>query len=239
MNRRSFLAIAGSGSLATTAGCLDEFGSDDDSGDGDESEYETDSFEGTEIPLAPAEDVHEWFEEDEAKFVDTRGVSQYDAGHIPGAVLSPGIDNEGDDPTDDWSTDTRVVTYCDCPHSLAVRRGADLKADGFEDVYAIDEGYNGWEQAGYPTEYNEADADVETYEIEGESDPSHEDEYVHISTADGGSYEVAPIDGDGIYETEIRFPDLTDDSELIVEAPDYTVEGTLKELTDEPVTADS
>lgn len=242
MNRRSLLAVAGSSSLAIVAGCLDDIGidgasSDDESGDG--SEYETESFEGEEVPLVPVDEAHEWFENEEARFVDTRGVSQYDAGHIPGAVLSPGIDTEGEDPTDDWETDTRVVTYCNCPHSLAVQRGAEFQSDGFDDVYAINEGYGGWTDADYPIEQNKTDVDVETYVIEGESDASYDGEYVHISTADGGSYEIATVESDGTYETEIRFPDLSSDSELIVEAPDYTVEGTLEEFTDEPVTADS
>ncbi len=239
MNRRSFLAVAGSGSLALTAGCVDDLGTGGEADGGDESEYETDSFDGETVPLAPAEDVHEWFENDEARFVDTRGVSQYDAGHVPGAVLSPGIEDEENDPTDDWSHETTVVIYCDCPHSLAVQRGAQLKADGFEDVYAIDEGYFGWEEADYPTESNEPDAEVETYEIEGRSDPSYEGQYVRISTPDGESYENATVESDGTYETEIRFPDLSENSELIVDAPDYTAEGTLEEFTDEPVTADS
>lgn len=245
MNRRSLLAVAGSSSLAIVAGCLDDVGldgtgSDDDgSGDGDGSGYETESFEGEEVPLVPVDEAHEWFEDEAARFVDTRGVSQYDAGHIPGAVLSPGIDREGEDPTDDWSTETRVVTYCNCPHSLAVQRGAEFLSNGFDEVYAIEEGYGGWTDAEYPIERNETDVDVETHEIEGESDSTYEGEYVHISTANGGSSEIATVESDGTYETEIRFPDATAETELIVEAPDYTVEGTLEEFTSEPVTADS
>ncbi|AHG00649.1 hypothetical protein HALLA_19510 [Halostagnicola larsenii XH-48] len=242
MNRRSLLAAAGGSSLAIVAGCIDDIGidgagGDDESGDG--SAYETGSFDGEEVPLVPVEEAHEWYENEEARFVDTRGVSQYDAGHIPGAVLSPAIESEGEDPTDDWSTDTHVVTYCNCPNSLAVQRGAEFKSDGFDEVYAIEEGYGGWEDAEYPIERNETDVDVETYEIEGESDPDYDGEYVHISTADGGSYEIATVESDGTYETEIRFPDLSSDSELIVDAPDYTVEGTLAEFTSEPVTVDS
>ncbi|SFS35833.1 rhodanese-like domain-containing protein [Halostagnicola kamekurae] len=245
MNRRSFLAVAGSGSLAIVAGCLDDIGiggtnSDgDENTDRDESGYETQTFVGKEVPLVPVDEAYEWYENEEARFVDTRGMGQYDAGHIPGAVYSPAVGGDGTDPTDEWAHDTRIVTYCGCPHTLAGQRAAELKSEGFENVYAIDEGYGGWEDAEYPTERNDQNADVETHAIEGEADASNAGEYVDISTLEGSNYEVATIQPDGTYETEIRFPDVTAETELIVEAPDYTVEGTLEEFTSEPVTADS
>jgi rhodanese-related sulfurtransferase len=240
MNRRWLLAAVGTLSLSVSAGCLNADG--DDSGDADgttKTQYETQSFDGETVPLAPVEDVYEWFEDGDTKFVDTRGVSQYDAGHIPGAVLSPSERRTEHDPTDEWAHDTRVVTYCNCPHTLAVWRASELKAEGFEDVYAIEPGFEGWEEAGHPTASNDPDADVETYEIAGESDPAYEGQYVRVSMADRDGYEIAVIESDGSYKTKIRFPDLTSDSRLIVEAPEYTVEGTLEEFTNETVTEES
>ncbi|MCU4925947.1 rhodanese-like domain-containing protein [Halobacteria archaeon AArc-dxtr1] len=223
MDRRRLLGSVGAAALSLTAGCTDVLSGDD---------YPTDSFEGETVPLAPLEDVYGWWDADDARFVDTRGQNQYDASHVPGAVLSSPFGDEEADPTDDWDRDVRIVTYCDCPHSLAVQRASALLSEGFEDVYALDEGYLAWEDANYPVASNDPDAATESYTITGTADPEHAGEYVQISTASGDNYEIAAIGDDGSYEATIRFPDLTPESVLVVHEPTDRREGSLAELGD-------
>lgn len=233
MHRRRFLGVSGVGALAVAGGCLGALeGTSDDAA----TEYPTETLQEKTVPLAPLADVYGWWEDGDAEFVDTRGRSQYDASHVPGAVLSPAADERADDPTDGWERDARIVTYCDCPHSLAVLRASELLADGFENVYALDDGYLAWEEAGHPTESNDPDAEITAYEISGSADPAHAGAVGHVSTAEGDNYESVRIADDGSYETTIRFPDLTAESVLVVEAGGYTREGTLTELVDGEVT---
>jgi phage shock protein E len=48
--------------------------------------------------------------DDGALLVDVRTPSEYDAGHIPGAILAP-VDSIASD-ADDWDRDTPLVVYC-------------------------------------------------------------------------------------------------------------------------------
>ena len=233
MQRRTFvstaLAVAG---VTALAGCTDGAGEDDGPGG-----YETGTYDGRDVPLAPLADVHEWYEDGTVRIVDTRGPGQYGSGHIEGAVLSPPpSDGDRDDPLADWDREDRIVTYCDCPHSLAVMRGSQLLADGFEAVYALDDGFPAWEEAGYPVE-SDTEAEIETHRIVGESDPRHAEDYVWVRTADGDQVEIAQIEADGSYELTIRFADVDADSLLHLEAPDYEREATLGVLTSGPVVA--
>ena len=214
MNRRTFLATSGLATAVGFAGCL---GSDDG------------------VNLASLETVYEWYENDEARFIDTRGQRQYDADHIEGAVLSTAPNGVANDPTNEWDHDTKIVAYCDCPHTLAVQRGENLIDDGFTDINALDDGYPAWVDAGYPIEENAA-ANVATYDVRGMSDPSHAGEYVWVSDLEAEQHEISPVGEDGTYELTLRFADLTEDSLLTVDAPDYTGEATLSQLTSDVVT---
>ncbi|MCU4925471.1 rhodanese-like domain-containing protein [Halobacteria archaeon AArc-dxtr1] len=126
----------------------------DETGDTDENGYETYSVWGTEVPLAPTEDVFQWYEDDEELVVvDTRSEDAYEELRIPGALLSPAPEGvDVDDPLEDVANDARIVTYCVCPHTLAGNRAADLIEDGYTDVYALKEGLQEWVDRGYPVE---------------------------------------------------------------------------------------
>jgi rhodanese-related sulfurtransferase len=227
MRRRQFLATGATMTAVSVAGC---FGDD---------EYETYSVEGTEVPLAPLDDVYEWYEDDDARFVDTRTQTEYDDLHIPGAIFSPaehGLD--ADDPTEEWSTDTLIVTYCVCPHTLAGLRGASLMNAGYEDVYAIDEGLVEWVEREYPLEGSEFQGQLPAYDVRGEADSAHAGEFVWVREPETGQREPGTIDADGSYELTLHFSDLTDETMLELEAPDYELDATLAELTDDVVTAE-
>ncbi|WP_254532202.1 rhodanese-like domain-containing protein [Natrinema gelatinilyticum] len=249
MNRRTFLAASGTGILGGVAGCLDGNSTGNDS-DGygpepetepdersiDTSSYETQTFEGVEVPLAPIDDIFYWYQRQEARVVDARGSAQYKKAHIAGAPLSTAPDGVSDDPVSDWSKDDRIVTYCGCPHHLSGLRAASLIDNGYEEVYALDEGFGAWIDSGYPLEGSEVSADRATYEIRGQSDPAYTGEMVMLEQVDADRLEAAPIDDDGSYTLQLHFDGSTD-SRFRVKAPDYTVEGTLEELTSSTLTA--
>lgn len=226
MKRRTFIATTGVAALGSVAGCL---------GDGG---YRTLSVDGESVPLAPINDVAEWFENDEARFADARSRAAYDNARIAGAVLSPapnGLPSE--DPAEEWATDTRIVTYCACPHHLSSQRAASLISAGYTDVYALDEGFREWLERDLPVEGASVAAELPAYEIRGRSDPVHAGENVWVREPLSGQREVTPIDTDGSYAMELPFVDVTPETRLELEAPDYTLEATLEELTADVVTA--
>ncbi|MDS0476135.1 rhodanese-like domain-containing protein [Natrinema sp. 1APR25-10V2] len=232
MNRRTFLAVGGTAALGGVAGCLGGNGGTP----ANEYGYETTTTDGTEVPLAPVDDVYQWYENDEAKFADARGRDQYEAVHIAGAVFSPAPNGTENDPAEEWSTDTQIVTYCACPHHLSTMRAAALIDAGYERTYAIDEGLNAWIDRGYPIEGANVSANRSTYAIQGQSDAAHAGEMVMLEQLDADRREAAPIADDGSYTLQLHYAGSTD-SRFRVEAPDYTVEGTLEELTSTTVTA--
>lgn len=225
MRRREVLATGAAAVAASVAGCL----GDDD--------YPTKSFEGVDVPLAPLEDVHEWYENDETRFVDTRSAVEYEEYHIAGAVFSPAPDGlDEDDPVEEWATDTRIVTYCACPHTLAGLRGASLIEGGYEEVYALDDGLQAWFDEEYPAEGNAVSSQLPAYEVRGEADPADAGEYVWVREPETGQREPGEIESDGSYELTLHFSELSEDTPLELEAPTYSVEATLAELTEGPVT---
>lgn len=150
MNRRTFLAGAGGATLVTLAGCL---------GDG----YSTREFHGQAVPLVPTEDAHEWYEADDALFVDTRQTElEFHQARIEDAVYSPAAEglSEGD-PLEGVDHARRIVTYCVCPHALAGSRAGVLIGQGYESVYALDEGLQDWYERRLPMEGTNIHGDLE------------------------------------------------------------------------------
>lgn len=79
-------------------------------------------------------------------FVDSRTQSDFQFGHIPGAVNVPYFEaaqHVSELPKDRW-----IVTYCECPHAEAEQVADALIADGFTMVRVMDEGLQGWRDAG-------------------------------------------------------------------------------------------
>lgn len=224
MNRRTFLAVGGTAAIGGVAGCLG-------GGDG----YATNTVNGIDVPLAPVKDVYEWYEDDEARIVDSRGRAQYEALRIADAVFSPAPNGTANDPVEEWSTDTQIVTYCRCPHHLSSQRAAALIDAGYEDTYAIDEGLDGWVNNEYPIAGSNVQAQRQRYEISGTTDSRYADQMVSLEQVTEDRRELAPIEDDGSYTLQLYYAGSTD-SRFKVKAPDYTTEGTLEELTSETVT---
>ncbi len=88
-------------------------------------------------------------------FVDARSKKEFDAGHIPGAMLLP-LDDL-DEVLSSWKSlipsDTLLITYCSgagCDSSLDVAES--LREEGYSRVKVFFGGWKKWKGAGYPVE---------------------------------------------------------------------------------------
>jgi rhodanese-related sulfurtransferase len=256
MHRRSFLA-GGAGAVAAAglvAGCLDRSnGSDqpengsDQAGSGfapnprdveapgaDPSSFERLEVRGQQVPLVPIDVAHPWYLRREARFVDARSPTAYERSHVAGAVSSPAPTGyETDDPTADWPSDARIVTYCTCPHHLSSSRAAGLLDAGFENVYALDEGFGPWYDRGYPVgSASEVQTAIgESRSISGRVDASYAGGSVELRHEPTGQREPGDIAGDGSFEVTFRFVEVGPESTLTLETPAWTRTGTLSEFT--------
>lgn len=255
MQRRTFLS-AGAVSIVGLSGCLSGgsgSGSyptpNDGNTDGyppksavsgakdpqvDVSSLATTKQNGQDVPLLPLADAIEWYERREARFADARGPKQYETSHITGAVLSPapGIDtNFDEDPVKNWSKDDRIVCYCGCPHHLSSLRAAALMNSGYEKVFVIDEGFWAWHDAGYPINGRNTKKAPANYAIDGVTSDEFAGESAWARHPDSGQNEATDIQQDGSYTMHLKFHDVTPSSAIVVETPEYTVEGSLEALS--------
>lgn len=216
MNRRTYLRAAGSASAVIVSGCLDAL-SDPEAAN--EFGYETARSDDIDVPLVPVEDAFGWYRDDEAVFADARSAMAYRQSRIVDAVFSPAPGGQYDDPVEALPEDTRVVTYCGCPHTLATRRGASLIREGYVHTYAIDEGFGGWVDAGYPIEGENVDATPPLFEVVGETDGAYAGELAWIRHEPTGQREAAPIDGDGRFSLHVRFYEVTSETPVELSTP--------------------
>jgi rhodanese-related sulfurtransferase len=237
MQRRTFLAAAGAASVTALAGCSNS-SSGTSNTNNNTNGYETISVDGfnADVPLAPMADVHQWFLEDTARFADARSQTAYDASHIQGAVLSPAPDGAANDPIADWEKSQRIVTYCGCPHHLSSMRAASLIDSGYTEVFALDEGFYAWQDAGYPLQGAEVDVKPPSYTIRGETDAALAGKNAWAWHEPSGQREAGPIAKDGSFELQLHFLDITETSPIVVETPNYRIERPLGELVGTVVT---
>ena len=164
MDRRDFVRAAAIVAGTTLVGCL---------GNGREVNGHLE-YDDVRVPLIDTPSAGEWHEEGSAEFFDARNASSYESVHIAGAELSPAPDGETDnDPSEDLSPDTRIVTYCRCPHSMSGSRAANLLRAGFESVYVLDEGLDDWVDRGYPIEGTDANGELSSADL---GTPAYRDE---------------------------------------------------------------
>jgi len=104
-----------------------------------------------------------------------------------------------------------------------------LISEGYEDVYAIDEGFGAWMDNGYPTTGSGTNA---SFEIRGQSDPADAGEYAWASHEASDQQEAVPIADDGSYQMTLHFSDLTPTSPIDLRTPSYELTAPLSELTD-------
>lgn len=204
----------------------------------EERDIDTDSFETLDrsdqtIKLVPTDVAYYWYARGEARFADTRSESEFEVSHVFGSVLSPAGDGVDlpDDPVLEWPQGDRIVTYCDCPHHLASLRAASLMSRGYEEVYAIDEGFGGWRDRDFPLAGEDVGRSPEVRVIEGQAPQRHESEFAWAYHENSDQREATPIQGDGSYELRTKFVDVDGESSVRVETPAYEVTATFDELT--------
>ena len=195
--------------------------------------------ETAEVSLVPVEDAYYWYARQEARFVDARSETGYDVSHIFGSVLSPAPDGRRLDPTADWDRSDRVVTYCHCPHHLSSLRAASLLEAGFENVYAIDEGFQGWLDRNYPLAGADTNRDYTVRTIEGETSRFDAGETAWAFHPETDQVEATEIESDGSYALELKFVQVGEESTIQVETPSYAIQAPLGDLTSGTVTAES
>jgi len=240
-------AVEHPGTLDATFATNGDYPGDDDPADGfpptfpdppaspdvDPSTFETNDTNGESIPLVPIDVVEKWHRRGEARFVDARGVSDYENAHIYGAVSSSAESGSTGGGIEGWSTDARIVTYCGCPHHLSSMRAAGLMKEGYSRVYALDEGFGPWRNRGYPmagTAFtNGGSADVREWTLEGSVDQQYAGEYAWARAE--GSQEAAPIREDGDFTLVVKFADATDRTPVEVSTPEFSVTRALGDLS--------
>jgi rhodanese-related sulfurtransferase len=198
--------------------------------DADPSSFGTLSVNDETVRLAPIDVVRWWYRRSEARFVDARGLDQYERAHVYGAVSSPAQANSEGGGIEGWPFEDRVVTYCGCPHHLSSIRAAGLQKVGFENVHALDEGFIGRENSWYNRDYPmagtafgaESQASVQQWTISGSVDSQYAGEYVWASA--GRQYEAAPVQSDGSYRLHLKFADVSPETPIEVRTPTDTVE---------------
>lgn len=186
----------------------------------DPETFDTFEQEGYAVPLVPYETALYWYHNQEARFVDARGESQYENIHIDGAVLSPAGDPLSAGGVEEWDEAERVVTYCRCPHTLASMRAADLYDADHVAVFGIDEGLDPWLENGNPTGPEGDDGDFSvTWDVAGYSDPTDAGEFAWVRHEPTGQREVTRIAEDGAFSMTLHFFDVDQTSDLTLETP--------------------
>jgi len=200
--------------------------------DFDPESFDTTTVDGETVRLAPIDLVQNWYHRGEARFVDARGTPQYEEAHVYGAVLSPAQQGAEGGGIEGWPYADRVVTYCGCPHHLSSIRAAGLQKAGFEEVYALDEGFFEWLNRDLPMAGTSFASDTQAsrseWAITGATDPAYAGKYVWASAA--RQYEAAPVETDGSYRVHLRFTGVDAETPVEVRTPKETTQRPLGEV---------
>lgn len=86
-------------------------------------------------------------ESEDVTLLDVRTEEEYDSAHIEGTILIPV--SELGNRTEELNKSGKIVVYCRSGHRSAIASGI-LIEHGFEEVYNVLGGINGWEERGYP-----------------------------------------------------------------------------------------
>ncbi|QDG53793.1 MBL fold metallo-hydrolase [Persicimonas caeni] len=100
-------------------------------------------------PIVDVEHAHKMWESDDATVLDVRAQSEWEEGHIPGAIhVHYGKIRDN---LDEIPRDQKLVVHCasGIRANLAISQ---LRAEGYEHVANMPAGFDGWKKAGYRTE---------------------------------------------------------------------------------------
>lgn len=85
------------------------------------------------------------------RFIDARDISDYNAGHIQGAMNIPFHEIEKyKDKFNDLPKDQVYVTYCSAACDVSIDMAYYMAKLGFKKVYIFHGGWDEWKNAGYP-----------------------------------------------------------------------------------------
>jgi rhodanese-related sulfurtransferase len=117
------------------------------------AERRQEKFQG--VLTVSLDQVYRLFQQGQALFIDSRPGEEYAELHIPGAINLPpeGLGESAPIPLAGIAQDRQIVVYCgqvSCDAALKVAEK--LQALGFTQVRAFLEGFNAWDQAGYPVD---------------------------------------------------------------------------------------
>lgn len=102
------------------------------------------------FPRVSQEDAMKLYREGKAVFIDVRSTSQFEAGHIKGALSIPG--SQLVRRFKEVPVQKTVITYCACSEEQSSgRAAADLIAHGVKNVYALKGGWIEWSAADRPS----------------------------------------------------------------------------------------
>ena len=193
-----------------------------------------------EIKLVPTDVAYYWYARGEARFADARSQTEFDNSNVFGSVLSPAGDGRDlpDDPALQWPEDDRIITYCDCPHHLSSLRAASLKNRGYQEVYALDEGFTAWREHDLPMAGTDVGRAPALHVVEGSVPRRFGGESAWAYHTESNQREATDIAADGSYELHLKFFDVTSRSRVRIETPAYTTTATLAELTAGPIADD-
>ncbi len=93
------------------------------------------------------EEAKRMIESEDVTLLDVRTEEEYDSAHIEGTILIPV--SELGNRTEELNKSGKIVVYCRSGHRSAIASGI-LIEHGFEEVYNVLGGINGWEERGYP-----------------------------------------------------------------------------------------
>jgi len=206
----------------------------------DPSSFDVITRHEVDVKLVPIDVAYYWYVNGDARFVDARSKSEYDTSHVLGAVNSPAGNEkvEGDDPESSWPKSDRIVAYCACPHHLSSLRASTLQKNGYEEVYAIDEGYTEWRNRDYPMSGSEPTKQPDVKTIRGEAPKKFAGKTAWAYDTTSDQKEATTIGKDGSYELELKFVDVDANTKIRVKTPAYEVTAKLSALTSGGVTKD-
>lgn len=147
---------------------------------------------------------------------DVRGQMSYDESHIKGALSKPipitpalvmGIEKN-----------SKIVTYCGCPHHLSSIAAEQLTQMGYKDVHVLDEGFWYWKDHKYPLEEGKSTkAKVSELNLSGNLMKAglpvvNKDIYIkHIKT---GQLEATRTDSKGFYKMKFHIYNYANNDEF-------------------------
>ena len=117
------------------------------------AERRQERFQG--VLTVSLDQTHRLFQQGQAMFIDARPAEEYAELHIPGAINLPpeGLGESTPTLLAGIAQDRQIVVYCgqvSCDAALKVAEK--LQALGFTQVRVFLEGFNAWDQAGYPVD---------------------------------------------------------------------------------------